>query len=89
MKKTNNTKTFIGAMMIGFSLLLTGCPQPASGGGENYDEPLPNIVDNLFGDPNWDVTVQGLSASVWRCSCRYSWKSNKACHGHHKLRFFR
>ena len=31
MKKTNNTKTFIGAMMIGFSLLLTGCPQPAGG----------------------------------------------------------
>lgn len=64
MKKTNNTKTFIGAMMIGFSLLLTGCPQPASGGGENYDEPLPNIVDNLFGDPDWDVTVQGLSAGI-------------------------
>ncbi len=37
MKKTNNTKTFIGAMMIGFSLLLTGCPQPASGGNGKTD----------------------------------------------------
>ena len=33
MKKTIKSKMFIGAMMIGFSLLLAGCSQPASGGG--------------------------------------------------------
>ena len=64
MKKTNNTKTFIGAMMIGFSLLLTGCPQPASGGGENYDEPLPEINDILFGDPDWDITYNSISGVI-------------------------
>lgn len=64
MKKTTKSKMFIGAMMIGFSLLLTGCPQPASGGGENYDEPLPEINDILFGNPDWEVLGQGLSAEV-------------------------
>lgn len=64
MQKTTKSKKFIGAMMIGFSLLLTGCPQPASGGGENYDEPLPEINDILFGDPDWDVLGQGLAAEI-------------------------
>ena len=63
MKKTIKSKMFIGAMMIGFSLLLAGCSQPA-GGGENYDEPLPEINDILFGNPDWNIYVGGLSSGA-------------------------
>lgn len=63
MKKTTKSKMFIGAMMIGFSLLLAGCSQPA-GGEENYDEPLPEINDIVFSNPDWDIYVGGLSSGV-------------------------
>lgn len=50
MKKTTKSKKFIGAMMIGFSLLLAGCSQPAGGG------PEPKIyTDDILENPDWTV----------------------------------
>ena len=63
MKKTIKSKMFIGAAIF-LTLLLTGCSSPAGGGGENYDEPLPEINDILFGDPDWEVLGQGLAAEI-------------------------
>ncbi len=63
MKKTTKSKMFIGAAIF-LALLLTGCSSPAGGGGENYDEPLPEINDIVFGNSDWNVLVGGLSAGI-------------------------
>lgn len=63
MKKTTKSKMFIGAAIF-LALLLTGCSSPAGGGGENYDEPLPEINDILFSNPDWLITRSGYSGII-------------------------
>lgn len=71
MKKTSKLKIFLGALMLSFSLLLTGCPQAAENTAEN---PVEN-PDNILSNPDWTITNAAAisydnSSGVYTIDCK-------------------